>query len=262
MDLGLRDKVAVVAASSGGIGRATAEVFAREGARVVMNGRHADTLEAACREVKERTGAEIEAVAGDVSTSDDCRRLIEATVERFGAIDALVTNAGGPPSKRFSELSQDDWDRAYRLTLGSVIDLVRFALPHLRQSHGAVATVGSYVIKQPDPVMAMSNTFRTGVVALLKTLSEDLAADGVRFNNVSPGLIMSDRQVHLAQLQAEREGISYDEAIRRREQSVPMKRIGEPQEVANLIVFLCSDAGRYITGQTILVDGGLYKGLL
>lgn len=261
MDLGLAGKVAVVAASSAGIGRATAEVFAREGARVVVNGRDQKTLDATAGDIRAATGAEVEAVAGDVSKTDDAQRLIEGAVSRFGGIDALVTNAGGPPSMRFDELTPEDWDRAYRLTLGSVVDLVRFALPYLRASRGAVTTVGSYVVKSPDPVMTLSNTFRTGVVALLKTLSEDMAPEAVRFNHVAPGLIMTDRQVSLARLQSERENISYEEAIARREQSVPMKRIGSADDVANIIVFLCSDAAGYITGQTVVVDGGLYKGL-
>jgi 3-oxoacyl-[acyl-carrier protein] reductase len=262
MDLGLRDRVAVVAASSAGIGRATAEVFAREGARVVVNGRDLASLQQTAREIRNAHGAEVEAVAGDVSKTEDAHRLIDASIARFGRIDALVTNAGGPPAKRFEETTPDDWDAAFHLTLGSVVDLVRFALPHLRTSRGAVTTVGSYVVKAPDPVMTLSNTFRTGVVALLKTLSEDLAPDGIRFNHVGPGLIMTDRQVHLAEAQAKRENISYDEAIARREQSVPMRRIGAAEDVANLIVFLCSDAGSYITGQTVLVDGGLYRGLM
>jgi 3-oxoacyl-[acyl-carrier protein] reductase len=262
MDLGLQGKVAVVAASSAGIGRATAEVFAHEGARVVINGRHAESLRRVQREISQAAGTDVEAVVGDVSRSEDCRHLIEVAADRFGRIDALVTNAGGPPSRRFEELTPEDWDAAFHLTLGSVIDLVRFALPHLRASRGAVATVGSYVVKQPDPVMALSNTMRTGVVALLKTLAEDLAPAGVRFNNVGPGLIMTDRQVHLTEAQAQRENITYDDALAGRERNVPMARFGTADEVANLIVFLCSDAAAYVTGQTILVDGGVYKGLM
>lgn len=262
MDLGLRGKVAVVAASSAGIGRATAEVFAREGARVVINGRRPESLERAAREIRDTIGAEVEPVVGDVSRTEDAHHLIGAAVRRFGGIDALVTNAGGPPAMHFEETTPEDWERAYHLTLGSVVDLVRFALPHLRASHGAVATVGSYVVKAPDPVMTLSNTFRTGVVALLKTLSEDLAPAGVRFNHVGPGLIMTDRQVQLAEAQSRRENISYEEALSRREESVPMRRIGAAEDVANAIVFLCSDAGSYITGQTLLVDGGLYEGLM
>lgn len=262
MDLGLENKVAVVAASSAGLGRATALAFAQEGARVVINGRHADSLRQTGDDIRAATGADVEEVVGDVAIPDDCRRLVERAVARFGAIDALVTNAGGPPAKRFVDVTDQDWDSAYRLTLGSVISLVRCALPHLRETHGAVATIGSYVVKQPDPVMTLSNTFRTGVVALLKTLSEDLAGDGVRFNHVGPGLIMTNRQVHLTEAQSAREGISFDEALARREAGVPLGRIGTPEQFANVVVFLCSDAASYVTGQTVLVDGGLYKGLM
>jgi 3-oxoacyl-[acyl-carrier protein] reductase len=262
MDLGLQGKVAVVAASSTGLGRATAEVFAQEGARVVVNGRHAESLRRTADEIRAATGAEVEEIVGDLSVPDDCRRLIDQAVGRFGRIDALVTNAGGPPAKRFEDVGDEDWDSAYRLTLGSVIALVRCALPHLRESRGAVASISSYVVKQPDPVMTLSNTFRTGVIALLKTLSEDLAGEGVRFNSVGPGLIMTDRQVHLTEAQSAREGIPYDEALARREVSVPLGRFGTPREFANVVVFLCSDAAAYVTGQTVLVDAGLYKGLM
>lgn len=262
MDLGLQGKVAVVTASSTGLGRATAEIFAQEGARVVVNGRHAESLRRTADQIRDATEAEVEEVVGDVSLSDDCRRLVDRAVERFGRIDALVMNAGGPPAKRFEDISDEDWDNAYRLTLGSVISLLQCALPHLRESRGAVAAITSYVVKQPDPVMTLSNTFRTGVVALLKTLSEDLAEDGVRFNNVAPGLIMTDRQVHLTEAQSTREGVSYDEALSQRERSVPLGRFGTPREFANMVVFLCSDAAGYVTGQTVLVDAGLYKGLM
>lgn len=262
MDLGLRNKVAIVSASSAGLGKATALTFAQEGARVVINGRQAESLRQTADEIRRQTGAEIEEVVGDVAVPADCRRLVEAAVERFGRIDAMVTNAGGPPAKRFEDVTNEDWDSAYHLTLGSVISLVRSALPHLRQTRGAVTTIGSYVVKQPDPVMTLSNTFRTGVVALLKTLSEELAGEGVRFNHVGPGLIMTNRQVHLTEVQSQREGISYEEALAGREASVPLGRFGDPQEFARVVVFLCSDAAAYVTGQTILVDGGLYKGLM
>lgn len=261
MNLGLQGKSAVVAASSGGIGYSTALGFAREGARVTINGRSAESLSKAAAGIRNETGARVLEVVGDVSKPDDCRRLVEQAVEHFGGVDALVTNAGGPPSRHFEDLKPDEWDSAYRLTLGSVISLIGFALPHLRRSKGAVATVSSYIVKQPDPVMTLSNTFRSGVVALLKTLSEDLAGEGIRFNNVGPGLIMTERQRELTQAQSDREGISFEEALAGRQKTVPMGRFGTAEDVANMLVFLCSPASGYTTGQTILVDGGLSRSL-
>jgi 3-oxoacyl-[acyl-carrier protein] reductase len=262
MDLGLRNKVAVVAASSGGIGRAVAEVFAQEGARVVVNGRHEETLSATAQEIREKTGAEVEAVVGDVARPDDCDRLIEQAVSRFGGIDALFTNAGGPPSKPFEDLTDDDWESAFNLTLMSAVRLMRSALPHLRQSRGAVVNLTSISVKQPVPELILSNSLRPGVVGLGKSLSELWAADGIRVNDVGPGLIWTDRQRYLADVRAKNAGVSMDEMMKRQEATIPLGRFGTPEEVANLVVFLCSPAAAYITGMTIMVDGGLYKGTM
>jgi 3-oxoacyl-[acyl-carrier protein] reductase len=261
VDLGLKGKVAVVAASSAGIGRAAAEAFAGEGCRVVVNGRHGESLHHTAEEIRSSTGAEVEEVVGDVSRSEDCRQLVDRAVARFGGIDALVTNAGGPPSKPFDQLSDEDWERAFDLTLMSNVHLIREALPHLRRTRGAIVNVTSYVVKQPDKVMVLSDTLRIGVVALSKAISEECAADGVRLNNVAPGLIWTDRQKQLTEVQAEREGISFDEALKGRESSVPLKRFGTPKEMGDTIAFLCSPAAGYITGQTLLIDGGLAKGI-
>lgn len=262
MDLGLRDKVAVVAASSSGLGRAAAEGFASEGARVLMNGRREDVLRAAAREVAEKTGAEVEAVMGDVTQADDCARLIDRAMERFGAIDALVTNAGGPPSRSFEELTDDDWYAAVDLTLMSAIRLMRAALPHLRRSRGSIVNLTSISVKQPIAGLVLSNSIRPGVVGLGKTLAEGLAAEGVRVNDVGPGLIWTDRQKYLVGVRAQNEGVSIEEMMKRSEAGIPMRRYGTPEEVASLIVFLCSPAASYITGTTVLVDGGVYKGLM
>jgi 3-oxoacyl-[acyl-carrier protein] reductase len=262
VDLSLRDKVAVVAASSQGIGRATAEEFAREGARVVVNGRHAESLRKAADQIAQETGATVDPVVGDVSKAEDCERLIASAVHRFGTIDALVTNAGGPPSRSFDDLGDDDWYSAFDLTLMSAVRLTRAALPHLRASRGAIVNITSTSVKQPIPNLVLSNSIRPGVVGLGKTLADELAPAGVRVNDVGPGQIWTARQEHLLSARAEREGLSLDEVVRRSESGVPLRRIGKPEDVARLIVFLCSAAAGYITGQTILVDGGSYRGLL
>jgi 3-oxoacyl-[acyl-carrier protein] reductase len=260
MDLGLSNAVAVVAASSQGIGRAVSEGFAREGARVVLNGRNEKTLEETRRALEE-SGAQVHAVASDVSTAEGCERLVREAHERFGRIDALVTNAGGPPSKPFTDLTDDDWHAAVDLTLMSAVRLMRAALPHLKEARGSIVNITSISVKQPIPGLALSNGIRPGVVGLGKTLALDLAADGVRVNDVGPGLIWTGRQEYLVGVRAKNEGISVEEAVHRTEQGIPMRRYGKPEEVANLVVFLCSKAASYITGTTVMVDGGQDKGL-
>lgn len=261
MDLGLTGKVAVVAASSAGIGRAAAQVFAREGARVVLNGRREDVLQATAHEIA-ATGTQVEAVAADLTTAAGCERLIQAAVARFGGIDALVTNAGGPPSKPFADLDDDAWHAAFDLTMMSTVRLIRAALPHLQASRGSVVTITSISVKQPIPGLILSNSIRPGVVGLGKTLAEELAASGVRINNVGPGSIWTDRQEYLVSTRAEQKHTSVEAEVQQIEQGIPMKRLGTPEEVANLVVFLCSPAAAYITGSTILVDGGAYRGLM
>ncbi len=261
MDLELGGSMAVVAASSSGIGRAVAEGFAREGARVIMNGRRGDVLQQAADAIREATNAEVHTVVGDLSNVDACRELIEEADAQFGRIDALFTNTGGPPAKAFTDLTDDDRYAAFDLLLLSAVRLTRFALPYLKQTRGSIVNLTSVSVKQPIPGLTLSNSIRPGVVGLGKTLATELAADGVRVNDVAPGSVWTDRQEYLLTRRAQDSDISLEEAVRRAEADIPMRRYGTPRGVANLVVFLASRAASYITGATVQVDGGIYRGL-
>ena len=263
MDLGLRDKVVFVAASSKGLGRAIAEEFAREGARVVMCSREQAAIGTAAREIAAATQAETLAVAADLSKKEDCERFIRAGLERFGRMDVLVVNAGGPPPGRFEELDEAAWDRAYQLTLMSAVRLVRLALPELRKTKGNVVFSTSTSVRQPTQYVALilSNALRAAVHGMLKTLSKDLAKDGIRVNAVQPGRIQTDRIEALDADTAKRTGRSQDQVAKDWFAQIPLGRYGDPKEYAAAAVFLASDRASYITGVSLQVDGGMLQAM-
>ncbi len=262
MNLGLKDKVAVVGASSKGLGKAIALGLAEEGAKVTICARNTDILEATATEIREKTGAEILAVSTDVSQPEQVKALINSAVERFGGIDILVNNAGGPRAGRFADLSPEDYQTALNLNLMSTINLCRAVVPIMRQRGGGrVINLTSVSVKQPIDGLMLSNMARTGVIGFAKTLALELASDKILVNNVCPGIIFTDRIQQLATVRAKEAGITFDQAIANMTKDIPLGRIGDPQEFANLVIFLASERASYITGATIQVDGGLVKGL-
>jgi len=262
MDTGLKNRVAIVAASSQGIGRATAEAFAAEGCRLAMCARKQEALQTAAEKIQKQSNAEVLAEPLDVTDASAVHRFVETVVNRFGGVDICVTNAGGPPAKGFLATSLDDWRKAIELNFLSAVYFAREVIPHMqRKSWGRIITITSITTKQPVADLVLSNAVRAAVVGLVKSLANEFGKDGILVNNVGPGYTATDRLKDLAKSRFVAMGKSEDEIFQGWAVEAPLKRLGEPREVADAIVWLASERASYITGQTILVDGGLYKGL-
>jgi 3-oxoacyl-[acyl-carrier protein] reductase len=260
MELGLKNRVAMVAAASKGLGRAIAEALAAEGCRVSICSRSEESLIPA-RSAIEADGGEVLATACDVSVATDLERWHRATVERFGTVDILVTNTGGPPAAPFLKLTEDEWRSGIDSTLLNVVRLCRLVIPGMQQQNwGRIVHLTSFVAKQPVELLTVSSTLRAGLSGLTKTLADQVARDGITVNAVLPGHYLTDRQRHLAELRAEQQGITPQEYLDKSQTVIPMGRFGKPSELADVVAFLCSERASYLTGTSIQVDGGLYRG--
>ena len=263
MDLGLKDKVALVAAGSRGLGRAVAEELAAEGASLILCAREAKTLDETAAAIAQDHNAHVLAVPADVTIIEDIQRLVAAGNERFGRIDILITNAGGPPAGSFETLTREQWDEAIRLTLLSAVELARQVLPGMKQRHwGRILNITSIAAKQPVEGLLLSNSMRAGLTGFARTLANEVAAEGVTVNNIMPGYTRTERLDELAQMLADKEGISANEFRGKWEQEIPMRRLADPREFAAVATFLVSERASYITGTSIQVDGGWIKSLL
>ena len=263
MDLGLHGKVALVAAASKGLGRAVAEELAAEGAVLVLCARGDEALQETCAALAKAHGGPVLGIAANVADPADVARVVQAALARFGRIDILVTNAGGPPAGTFDALSADHWDAATRLLLTSVVELTRAVLPGMKErGWGRILNITSISVKQPVANLMLSNSLRAAVTGMARTLATEVAAFGVTVNNILPGYTRTERVVGLAQATATSEGISAEAATARWEAEIPMRRLGEPREFAALAAFLCSERASYITGTSVPVDGGWIRGLL
>jgi 3-oxoacyl-[acyl-carrier protein] reductase len=259
MDLQLKHKPVIVCASSAGLGKATALEFAREGARVMLCSRRKSELERAAAEIKAATGHEPAHTVVDLTRPADITRLIDATVAAFGGIFALVNNSGGPPAGTFDAFDDSAWQNAFELNLLAYVRTIRAALPHLRKGGGRIVNFTSVSVKGPLDHLILSNTFRTGVLGLSKTLAGELGKDGILVNVLGPGRIHTDRTDQLDGLRATRTGVSLDQIRAENVQAIPLGRYGTPEEYARIAVFLGSPANTYVTGQALLVDGGMVK---
>jgi 3-oxoacyl-[acyl-carrier protein] reductase len=261
MDLGLRGKTAIVAAASRGLGKAVAMALAREGASVVMFSRDAQAIAHAADEIKETTGAQVLGVAADVTQLPDLERVVASAVNAFGGVDILYNNAGGPKPGMFDTLGDDDWRQAVELNLLSAIRLTRLCLPHMRQKRwGRVITGTSSSVKQPLPTLMLSNSVRSATTAWSKTLADQVAADGITVNTIAPGRIDTERVRQIDDDVAQRTGRSREEVERDALRTVPVGRYGRPEEFGAVAAFLASEQASYVTGVTLLVDGGLFRG--
>ncbi len=257
MDLGLANKIGIVVAASKGLGKAVAFRFAREGMRVAICARDESVLRATAQEISSLTHTEVLPIRADVTRSDDIKNLVAETVKRFGGIDVLVTNAGGPPPGNFFAFDDSAWEQAFYLTFMSVVRLCREAIPHMqKRGAGRIINIASVSVKQPIENLILSNSLRLAVVGLAKSLANELAPWKITVNTVCPGPTQTERMEQLLRASGD-----IEEARRFWTKDIPMGRMGKPEELADLVAFLASENARYITGTVIQVDGGLVKGI-
>ncbi len=259
MDFGIRNRVAMVSAASKGLGRAIASSLSAEGVRLSICSRTLESLEEARKSI-ESAGGDVLAIACDVSKAADLQRWYEKTIERFGQVDILVTNTGGPPAAPFLELDEQQWQSGIDSTLMNVVRLCNLVIPGMQQRRwGRIVHITSLVAKQPTGLLTISSTLRAGLSALTKTLGDQVASDGITVNAVLPGHYLTDRQRHLADIRAREQGITPQQVLDKSVGAIPMGRFGEPRELGDVVTFLCSERASYLTGASIQVDGGIIR---
>lgn len=262
METGLRNRVAIVAASSQGIGRATALALAAEGAHLALCARNADALEQVAEEARRVHGVSVHTETFDVADDLRVRQFVEAVHHQFGRVDVCVTNAGGPPAKPFLDTVMTEWDSAYQLNLRSIVSFAQAVLPFMQQRlWGRIVTITSVAVKQPVPELVLSNSVRAGVLGLVRSLATQFGPDNITINNVGPGYTATARMKELAETRARAAGASAADYEMQIAEDIPLRRLAQPEEIADAIVWLASERASYVTGQTVLVDGGVYRGL-
>jgi 3-oxoacyl-[acyl-carrier protein] reductase len=262
MELGLKGRVALVAASSQGLGLATADAFGAEGCRIAMCARNHQALDAGANKIRKRHGVDVFTSAFDVTDPKAVSGFVASVAEKFGSVDICVTNAGGPPAKGFLAATLEDWQKAIDANFLSTVYFAREVIPHMQKKRwGRIITITSITTKQPVADLVLSNAVRAAVVGLVKSLANEFGKDGILVNNVGPGFTATDRLKELAKARSAATGKNEQEIFDGWAADAPVKRLGEPRELAETVVWLASERASYITGQTVLVDGGMYKGL-
>lgn len=261
MDLELQGKVALVIASSQGLGKAIAAQLVEEGASVMLTSRNEEKLKSVQEELAGLGKGKVAYCAADITKPEEIKALVRATNEAFGKIDILINNAGGPPGGNFEQFGDEDWQKAFELNLLSYIRIIREVLPDMKQSGGRIVNLASSSIKMPIPGLILSNTFRLGIVGLAKSLAEELAPYNILVNTVAPGRIATDRITYLDELKAKKTGLTREDIEEQSKKQIPLGRYGEPEEFAKVVTFLVSGASTYITGSSLLIDGGMVKSI-
>ena len=262
MDLGLKERVALVCGASAGLGRAIATVLASEGAQLAINGRDPARLERTAAEIRGQTGATVHSFAADVSAASEVGRLVSAVLARFSRIDILVCNAGGPPATTFRDAQEPAWQEALELSLLSTIRLCRATVPQMIEHRwGRVLCLTSIAAKQPGDGLILSTTARTAVLGFAKALADEVGPMGVTVNCLCPGYFATDRMVELTRHRAHRAGVTAEEIAAKQVEGIPARRMGEPEELAYVAAFLASNRASYVTGTALSVDGGMTRGI-
>lgn len=262
MDLNLKGKAVFIAASSRGLGKASALELAKEGANVMLSGRNEEELKLAKAELQQVATGEVEYVVCDITKPEQLEAAVHQTAVLFGNIDILINNAGGPPAGTFDKFTDEDWTKAFELTLLSYIRLIREVLPYMKKSNsGRIINLTSSSVKQPIPGLLISNTFRLGVMGMAKTLSMELAPFNILVHTVAPGRIATDRVRALDEIKADQMGVPIEQVEADSKKAIPLGRYGKPEEFGKVVAFLASEAASYMTGSTVLVDGGMIKSM-
>ena len=260
MDLGIQDRVAVVTAASRGMGKAIAEALAAEGCKLAVCSRDPEAISAAAAAIRQTHGVQVFHKAVDVSDTGSLQAFVAEARGALGPISIAVANAGGPPGGRFEDFGPDDWQSAFRLNFLSTWALIQSVLPDMRaQRWGRVVSLTSTSVRQPIEGLILSNGVRASVVGMLKTLAAEYGPENILFNNAGPGLIATDRLLSIAQRRADAAGIGRDEMIEQLATQTALRRVGQPEEFAAVVAFLCSEQASYVTGSSLMIDGGLVK---
>jgi 3-oxoacyl-[acyl-carrier protein] reductase len=262
MDLLLKDKIALVTASSQGIGRAVAFSLAKEGVRLAICSRDERSIRNTADEIRIATGATVLPVAADVSKRDDIERLVKTVLQEFGTIHILVNNAGGPPTGRITDIPDSEWEKGVQVTLMSMVRLTRAVLPLMEQQEwGRVISLVSLAAKQPIDELLISSTLRPGILGLSKVLANQYGKFGITVNTVCPGYVLTKRMEELSHSRSAEKNMTFEEYLKESARNIPIGRLGKPEEIGDVVTFLASPKAAYINGANILVDGGQAKGI-